>query len=66
MFVLLCGYPPFFGDSDQEVLSKAREHGGLRLIYAWFGLSAGGLWLVYVDLGGSGQSRDLGSGTSLP
>ena len=23
MFVLLCGYPPFFGDSDQEVLSKA-------------------------------------------
>ena len=23
MFGLLCGYPPFFGDSDQEVLSKA-------------------------------------------
>ncbi|CAE7772389.1 CPK2 [Symbiodinium pilosum] len=24
MFVLLCGYPPFFGDSDKEVLSKVR------------------------------------------
>ena len=23
MFVLLCGYPPFFGDSDAEVLAKA-------------------------------------------
>ena len=23
MFVLLCGYPPFFGDSDSEVLAKA-------------------------------------------
>mmetsp|Transcript_38327 Transcript_38327/g.101536 ORF Transcript_38327/g.101536 Transcript_38327/m.101536 type:complete len:499 (+) Transcript_38327:91-1587(+) len=24
MFVLLCGYPPFFGDTDAEVLSKVR------------------------------------------
>ena len=22
MFVLLCGYPPFFGDTDSEVLAK--------------------------------------------
>lgn len=25
MFVLLCGYPPFFGDSDAEVLAKAQQ-----------------------------------------
>ncbi|CAK0824399.1 unnamed protein product, partial [Prorocentrum cordatum] len=24
MFVMLCGYPPFFGDTDAEVLSKVR------------------------------------------
>jgi calcium-dependent protein kinase len=24
MFVMLCGYPPFFGESDAEVLSKVR------------------------------------------
>jgi len=25
MFILLCGYPPFYGDSDAEVLRKVRE-----------------------------------------
>jgi len=24
MYVMLCGYPPFFGETDQEVLSKVR------------------------------------------
>ena len=24
MFVMLCGYPPFFGETDAEVLSKVR------------------------------------------
>jgi len=25
MFILLCGYPPFYGDTDAEVLKKVRE-----------------------------------------
>jgi len=25
MYIMLCGYPPFYGDSDAEVLSKVRQ-----------------------------------------
>jgi len=32
MFVLLCGYPPFFGDSDAEVLAKAKLWQLLRVM----------------------------------
>ena len=39
--MLLCGYPPFFGDTDADVLAKASRDSagdlGLASIRAWRG-----------------------------